>query len=161
MNTANEVELVCETVGTDQFRIVARARFDRPADLVWPLLMNWERFIEIGLPGMTSNFRWLSGGTEVVPSTFQFEMAGATLKEEMYEQRVDLDQGRYLLHYRTLEPALGVVKYDAALVLQQPPGGGTSFEAVRDVRLESGTPPDLLADVVRSETQYLMDYFAD
>ena len=160
MNTTNEVELVSEIVGEDQYKITARAQFDSQAESVWPLLMNWERFIEVGLPGMTSDFRWLSGGPEVVPSTFQFDMAGATLKEEIYEQQVDLDQGRYLLHYRTLEPSLGIVDYDAALVLQQLPGTGTSFEAVRDVRFEPGASPDMLADVVKSETQYLKEFFA-
>lgn len=160
MNSANEVEIVTETIGDDQYRIIARAQFDSQADSVWPLLLDWERFIEVGLPGSTSDFRWLSGGPEVVPSKFQFDMAGATLKEEIYEQKVDLTQGLYLLRYRTLEPALGVVEYDAVLVLQQLPGTGTGFEATREVRLEPGALPDMLAEVVKSETQCLKDFFA-
>ena len=160
MNTAKDIELITDTVGSDQYKITARAQFDSPADSVWPLLMNWERFIEVGLPGMTSDFRWLSGGPDVVPSKFQFDMAGATLKEEIYEQKVDPGQGLYLLRYRTLEPALGVTEYDASLVLQQLPGTVTSFEAIREVRLEPGASPDMLANVVESETQCLKDYFA-
>jgi hypothetical protein len=160
MNTANDVELVAEQVGKDQYKITARAQFDGQADSVWPLLLNWERFVEVGLPGMTSNFQWVSGGPGVVPSKFQFDMAGATLKEEIYEQKVDLGQGLYLLRYRTLEPALGVVEYDAALFVQQLPGTGTSFEAIREVQLEPGTLPDMLADVVKSETQCLKCFFA-
>lgn len=160
MISANEVELVTETIGDDQYKIIARAQFDSQADSVWPLLLDWERFVEVGLPGLTSDFRWLSGGPDVVPSKFQFDMAGATLKEEIYEQKVDLTQGLYLLRYRTLEPALGVVVYEAVLVLRQLPGTGTSFEAIREVRFEPGALPEMLAEVVRSETQCLKDFFA-
>lgn len=90
----------------------------------------------------------------------QFDMAGATLKEKIYEQNVDLGQGRYLLRYRTLEPAFGVVEYDAAFVLEQLPGTGTRFEAVREVRLEPGASLDMLANVVQSETQSLKEHLA-
>lgn len=160
MSNANEVELVVETAGNDRYKITAKVQLGSQASSVWPLLLNWERFIEVGLPGMTSNFQWLSGGPDVVPSSFQFDMAGATLKEEIYEQQVDPEQGRYLLRYRTTEPALGVVEYDASLVLQQLPGTGTAFEATREVRLESGATPDMLATVVKAETECLKEYFA-
>jgi len=109
---------------------------------------------------MTSEFTWLSGGPDEVPSTFQFQMAGAILKEEIYERTEDRGKGGMLLRYRTLEPALGVIEYDAILKVRELAESHTGFEAVREVRLLPGTSPDMLADIVRSETQFLKEHFA-
>jgi len=76
------VEVVTRDLGGDRYRMTATAHFDAAADRVWKLLSNWERLVAVGLPGMTSEFEWLSGGSDDVPSTFQFVIAGATLKEE-------------------------------------------------------------------------------
>ena len=122
------------------------------------MLWDWERFVKIGLPGMTSNFTWLSGRSGEAPSRFQFEIAGALLKEEIYE--LSGADGDYLLRYRALEPALGVEEYDAVLRLKQVAEHRTAFEAIREVRLESGASPGMLSELVRSETQCLVEHFS-
>lgn len=114
----------------------------------------------MGLPGLTSDFQWLSGGPDEVPSTFQFELAGATLKEEIYERSADREAGRYRLRYRALEPALGIVEYDAVIELQRVADTATAFSATREVRLAPGMAVDMLAGIVESETQCLKDHFA-
>jgi hypothetical protein len=152
------VRVVTENTRPDCYKITALAEFESTPDVSWQLLWDWERFVEIGLPGLTSNFLWLSGSPDEVPSKFQFEIAGALLKEEIYERTNS--GGDYLLRYRALEPALGVEEYDAVLRLLELPDGRTAFEAVRDLRLGSGASPDMLVELVRSETQCLVDYFA-
>jgi hypothetical protein len=135
------------------------ARLAQPRADVWALLWDWERFIAVGLPGMTSDFEWLSGGPDEVPSTFQFALAGAVVKEEIYERSAE-DGGRYRLRYRTLEPALGVLEYDAVLELRGTAETHTRFSATRDVRLAPGRTADMLAGMIESETQLLREYFA-
>lgn len=154
-----DVEVVTDDFGDDRYRITATAEFDATATRVWELLLDWEQFVAVGLPGMTGDFEWLSGGPTQVPSTFQFAIAGATLKEEIYECATDAGYGKYSLRYRALEPALGVVEYDAILELQQLAGARTGFQAVREVRLEPGASPDMLTEMVRSETQCLKEHY--
>lgn len=95
-----------------------------------------------------------------MPSTFQFVVAGSILKEEIYERTAQQPAGRYHLRYRALEPALGVVEYDAVLELQRVADTRTAFSAARDVRLAPGIAPDMLAAMVESETQRLWEHFA-
>lgn len=152
------VQVVRRNTGPDRYKITATAEFEASPAASWELLWDWERFVEVGLPGMTSDFTWLSGGPDDVPSTFQFEIAGALLKEEIYERTHT--EREYLLRYRALEPALGVEEYDAVLRLMQAADGCTAFEAIRDVRLQAGTSPDMLSELVRLETQCLVDHFA-
>jgi hypothetical protein len=134
-----DVKVVTTVTGPDQYRIVATATFDCAPLEVWALLWDWEQLRAVGLPGLTSNFQWLNGGPDEVPSTFQFEMAGITIKEEIYERTAEENTDRYRLRYRTLEPALGVLEYDAALELQRLAGTRTAFSATREVRLALGT----------------------
>lgn len=146
--------------GDDRYEIVATERFDcRPREL-WELLCDWERLVAVGLPGMTSDFRWLSGGPRESPSTFEFTVAGTVLKEEIYEITANEETDRYRLRYRVLEPALGVLEYDALLDLEPTAGRTTTLEAVRIVRLEQGSAPDMLAGMVDGEMQSLKDHFA-
>jgi len=105
-------------------------------------------------------FKWLSGGPDQVPSTFQFQLAGATLKEEIYERAADQDAGQFRLRYRALEPALGVLEYEAVLELQRIADARTAFSATREVRLAPGIAPDMLAGIVESETRCLKEHFA-
>ena len=154
------VKVVTTVIGPDQYRIVATATFEGAPAEVWALLSNWESLLAVGLPGLTSDFTWLSGGPDQVPSTFQFVVAGSILKEEVYERTAEEGAGRYRLHYRLLEPALGVLEYDAVLELQRIPGAHTAFSATREVRLAPGAAPGMLAGMVASETQCLKEYFA-
>lgn len=153
------VDVVTTFTGVDQYRIVASATFDTGPASVWELLRDWERFLAVGLPGQTSDFKWLSGGPDHVPSTFEFVLAGVTVKEEIYE-RAEETAGQYRLRYKTLEPALGILEYDAVLELQGIAEGQTTFSARRDVRLTPSSTPDMLAGVVESETQSLKEHFA-
>jgi hypothetical protein len=155
-----DVKVVTGVTGPDQYRIVATATFECAPLEVWALLWDWEHLLAVGLPGLTSNFRWLKGGPDDVPSTFQFELAGATIKEEICERTAEEDAGRYRLRYRTLEPALGVLEYDAVLELHRIAEIRTAFSATREVRLAPGTAPDMLAGMVKAETQCLKEHFA-
>lgn len=156
----SDVNVETTVTGPDQYRIIATATFETVPAKVWALLWDWERLVAVGLPGVTRDFQWLSGGPDNVPSTFQFEIAGATLKEEIYERTAEQGAGRYRLRYRTLEPALGVLEYDAILELRRITGPHTSFSATREVRLAPGTSSEILAGMVESETQCLKDHFA-
>lgn len=146
--------------GSDRYEIVATELFDCAPSELWELLCDWERLVAVGLPGMTSDFRWLSGGPREAPSTFEFTVAGAVLKEEIYELTADEESDRYRLRYRALEPALGVLEYDAVLDVEPTAGGTTVLEAARAVRLEPGSVPDMLAGMVDGEMQSLRDHFA-
>lgn len=146
--------------GDDRYEIVATERFDCAASELWELLCDWERLVAVGLPGMTSDFRWLSGGPREAPSTFEFTVAGAVLKEEVYELTADEESGRYRVRYRALEPALGVLEYDAVLDVEPTAEGTTVLEAARAVRLEPDGDPQMLAGMVDGEMQSLKDHFA-
>jgi hypothetical protein len=145
-------------MGTDKYQIVATATFESPPEEVWKLLGDWEQFLAVGLPGLTGDFQWLSGGPHQVPSTFQFEMAGTIIREEIYEIT---KSGRHRLRYRTLEPALGVLDYDAIMDLDPISALQTNFTAAREVQFEPGSDPEMLAGMVKAETQCLQDYFAE
>jgi hypothetical protein len=146
--------------GDDRYEIVATERFDCPPRELWDLLCDWERFVAVGLPGMTSDFRWLSGGPRESPSRFEFIVAGTVLSEEIYELTADEKSGRYRARYRALEPALGVLEYDAVLDVESTDGVTTVLEATRAVRLESGSAPDMLAGMIDGEMQSLKDHFS-
>jgi hypothetical protein len=146
--------------GDDRYEIVATERFDCSPTELWELLCDWERLVAVGLPGMTGDFRWLSGGPRESPSTFEFSVAGTVLKEEIYELTADEETNRYRLRYRALGPALGVLEYDAVLDVEPIAGGATALQAVRTVRLEQGSAPDMLAGMVDGEMQSLKDHFA-
>ena len=152
-----EVEVATTKIGTDKYQIVATATFESNPEEIWKLLGDWKQFLAVGLPGITSDFQWLSGGPDQVPSTFQFEMAGTVIREEIYEiTKTD----RHRLRYRTLEPALGILDYDAILDLDPITAFQTNFTAAREVQYEPGSDPEILAGMVHSETQCLKAYFA-
>ena len=103
-------------------------------------------------------FRWLIGGPDKVPSSFEFTVAGVSVKEEIYE-RVKETAERYRLCYKTLEPALGILEYDAVLEFEKISESQIGFTATRDVRLASGSTVDMLVGMVESETQCLKEHF--
>lgn len=100
-----DVKVVTAVTGPDQYRILATATFERAPVEIWALLWDWESLVAVGLAGLTSGFKWLSGGPDQVPSAFQFEVAGVILKEEIYERTAEETAGRYRPCYRALEPA--------------------------------------------------------
>ena len=155
----DEVIIETERLGDDKYRISVMAELDSPPQEVWKLVSNWEDFVAVGLPGMTSQFEWFSGGPEITPSKFQFLIAGVFLKEEIYEMTSIGDDSSFTLRYRALEPALGVEEYDAVLELQGQSETTTEFKAVREVRLEAGSSPDMLVDMIKSETECLKAHF--
>ena len=154
----SEVKVITSKIGSDKYSIAATATFKSTPEEIWKLIADWEQFLEVGLPGIASNFRWLSGGPHIVPSTFQFEIAGAVIKEEIYEMTSEKE---HRLRYKTLEPALGILEYDAVLELDPVSDFQTVFSAIREVQYEPGSDPEILAGMIHSETQCLQDYFAD
>lgn len=154
------VAVVTTKTGAAEYRIVATTTIESPAGKVWALLQDWEKFLAVGLPGFASDFEWLTGGPTQVPSTFQFTVTDTPIKEEIYERSAGEEEGEYRLRYRVLEPALGILEYDAILELRRLSDTRTAFSAVRDVRLEPGTGPDQLAGIVELETQHLREHFA-
>lgn len=146
--------------GDDRYEITATEQFECTPSELWELLCDWERLVAVGLPGMTSDFRWLSRGPRESPSTFEFAVAGTVLTEEIYDLTANGETDRYRLRYRALEPALGVLEYDAVLDVEPTARGTTALEAVRIVRLEQGTAPDMLAGMVDGEMQSLKNHFA-
>lgn len=70
----SDVKVVTTVTGSDQYRIVASATFESAPAEVWALLWDWERVLAVGLPGQTSDFKWLSGGPDEVPSTLSTVM---------------------------------------------------------------------------------------
>ena len=109
---------------------------------------------------MTSDFNWVSGGPGESPSEFAFTVAGSVLREEIYELTADKQARRYRARYRALEPALGVLEYDAVLDVASGDGATTVLDTSRVVRLEAGSAPDLLAGMIDGEMQSLKDHFA-
>jgi hypothetical protein len=53
--------------GDDRYEIVATERFDCAPSELWELLCDWERFVAVGLLGMTSDFRWLTAADRANP----------------------------------------------------------------------------------------------
>ena len=156
--TTEEVVVSTDTLASNEYKITATAIFDcHPSD-VMKLLWDWEQLLAVGLPGMTSNFRWIKGGPDEVPSKFHFDMAGTVIKEEIYE-RVEVD-GFYRLRYKALEAALGILEYDAILDWHETDENQTAFQAIRTIVMAVGSGPEMLAEMCGSETQYLKDYFA-
>jgi len=154
----NDVNVVTKSTGPNQFTILATANFNCEPKKIWKLLWDWEQLLTVGLPGMTENFQWLNGSPEQIPSSFQFELGGVVIKEEIYERTT---QDSHYLRYRTLEPSLGVLDYDAILELHPIDEKHTAFSATREVTFEPGVEPEMLVELVRSETKNLQDYFAD
>ena len=154
----NDVNIVSEPKGPNQYRIAATATFNCDPAKIWELLWDWEQLLTVGLPGMTENFQWLDGSPDQIPSSFQFEVGGVVIKEEIYERNT---QGSHRLRYRTLEPALGVVEYDAIFEFQPINEEQTAFSAIREVTFESGVDPEMLVGMVQAETKNLQDYFAN
>ena len=54
-----DVKVVTTVTGPDQYRIVATATLESAPAEVWALLWDWERLVAVGLPGLTSDFKWL------------------------------------------------------------------------------------------------------
>lgn len=152
----DDIEVITKSTGLNQFTIVATATFNCDPTKIWKLLWDWEQLLTVGLPGMTENFQWLNGSPEQIPSSFQFELGGAIIKEEIYKRTT---KDNHCLRYRTLEPSLGVVDYDAILELHPIDQKHTVFTATRKVTFEPGVEPDMLAEMVKLETKNLKDYF--
>lgn len=150
------VEVSTRAIGPNRYTIIATTTLDRPVGEVWALLCDFERLVAVGLPGMTSDFEWLNGGSpDQVPSRFQFAIGTARVVEEIYH----LDGDQYILRYRMLEPAMGILKYDAEFELTPVSNEQTFYSVTREVTLESGVV-DGLAGLVATETQNVKDHFA-
>jgi hypothetical protein len=150
------VEVSIQELGPNQYRIVSRATFDQPVTKIWPVFRNFEKLVNVGLPGLTSDFEWLNGGTpDRVPSQFRFVSGGAYVVEEVYHRSDD----EHVLRYRVLEPVLGILELDSELRLTPISDAQTAYTATRKITLEPGTI-DGLGALVSLETQNMKNYFA-
>lgn len=149
-------QVTTRETGPNQYILVATATFDRPAGEVWALLDDFEKLIDVAFPGGTGNFTWLDGGGPgKAPVRFQLSIGGQRLLEEVYHR----DPDRHLLRYRVLEPALGIVEYDAVFELAPKPDGRTLYSVYREVTLEPGAL-DGLVGLIQMETQNMKQHFA-
>jgi hypothetical protein len=150
------VEVTVTEVGPNQYVIVATATFDHSIGKVWATLHNFEKLAEIGLPGVAADFQWLNGGSPgQIPSTFQFAVGDTIILEEVYAR----DKDDYTMRYHLLEPALGIVSYDALFELAPISNEQTAYSITREVTLEPGVI-DGLAGLIAVETQNMQDHFA-
>lgn len=157
---ADVANVATSSIASDRYQIVATATIEGPANEVWAVLRDWERFLEVTLPKMTSDFEWVEGGPGQAPSTLRFAVGDSLLDEEIYEMSADEEQGAYLLRYRLLEPALGLREYDAAVELDEVSDDRTAFKAIRQVRFEPGADPGGLVGMIETETRRLQEHFA-
>lgn len=149
-------EVTIQEIGPNQYSMVSRATFDQPVAEIWPVFRNFEKLVDVGLPGLTSDFEWLHGGSpDRVPSQFRFVSSGATLVEEIYHRSDD----EHVLRYRVVEPVLGILEYDAELRLTPISDAQTAYTATRKVTLEPGTM-DSLRGLAFLETQNMKNHFA-
>jgi hypothetical protein len=150
------VEIMIKEIAPNRHSIVATATFAQPVARVWAVFRDFEQLVAAALPGLTSDFAWLDGGgPDRVPSRLRFATSGTSLVEEVYHR----DDGRYVLRYRMVEPALGILEYDAELQLTPISDEQTVYSATRTLTLAPGTL-DGLAGLVALETQNLKDLFA-
>lgn len=150
------VEVTIQELGPNQYRVVSRATFDQPVAKVWPVFRNFEKLVNVALPGVTSDFEWLHGGNpDRVPSQFRFASGGAYVVEELYQRSDD----EHVLRYRVLEPVLGILDYDSELRLTPISDAQTAYTATRKMTLEPGAI-DSLRGLVSLETQNMKNYFA-
>lgn len=150
------VEIVIKETGPNRYSMVATATFDQPVGRVWAVFRDFQKLLDVALPGLVSDFEWLNGGSrDRVPARFQFVASGALLREEVYHRSDD----EYVLRYRVLEPALGILEYDAELKLAPISDEQTVYTATRQLTLEPGAI-DGLAGLAALETQNLKTHFA-
>lgn len=151
-----EVDVTVTEIGPERYIITATTTFDRSAGKIWATIHNFEKLVAAALPGMTSNFEWLDGGSPgKVPSKFQFDVSGTTVVEEVYYRR----KANYTMRYRLLEPGLGIIALDGEVKLTPISNKKTRYEASREVTLEPGVI-DGFADLIAVETQTLQSHFA-
>lgn len=151
----DDVTVTVIETGDEEYIIHAQTFIDRPVGDIWPEIRDFEQLVDIGLPGLATNFQWLNGGgPEQIPSTFQFESGGATVVEEIYYR----SEYKHKLRYRVVEPALGIIEYDAVLNLDPVWFDKTYYSATRVLTLEPGVVDGLTA-LIELETQNIKAYF--
>ena len=150
------VQVTTRETGPNQYILVATATFDRPVGEVWALLDDFEKLLATALPGGPGSFEWLNGGGPgQAPVRFQLSISGQRLLEEVYHR----DPGNHSLRYRMLEPALGILEYDAVFELAPKSDGQTLYSVYREVTLEPGALDGILG-LIQLETQNMKEHFA-
>jgi hypothetical protein len=150
------VQVVVKQIGPNQHSIVATTTLDQPVGRIWAVFCDFEKLVATALPGVASDFQWLMGGSpDRVPSRLQFVASGVNIVEEIYRR----DDAEYVLRYRVLEPALGILEYDSVLQLTPISDEQTIYTSTRTATLEPGAV-DGLAGLIALETQNLKSHFA-
>jgi hypothetical protein len=140
------------------FRFTSTAVLDAPQGAVWAKVHNIEKVVEIALPGVATDFRWLDGGSPgKVPSRFTFSALGSSVLEEVFF----IDRADKVLGYRLVTPALGIRNYVATIGLDPVDSHHTAISFSRDLVFEDPASVDAFAALFEQEIAALQAYFAD
>jgi hypothetical protein len=154
-NSYDDIYVVAIPTGTDEYIIVAATILEEPVGDAWSEIRDFEQLVEIGLPGLATDFEWLNGGgPEQIPSSFQFVSGGSVVEEEIYYR----NSSTHTLRYQLLTPVLGIQEYDAQISLVSLSQNATLFVVVREVELDPGVIEGLV-DLIELETNNVHDYF--
>ena len=140
------------------FRFVSTALLDVPEGAAWAKIHNMEKLAEIALPGLSSDFQWLDGGTPgTAPSRYQFTALGTTVQEEI----LLIDRAEKVLKYHLVTPALGIRSYVGTVSLDPVDHDHSLITFSRDVAFDDPAAlPDFTA-LFEQEIGYIQAYFAD
>jgi hypothetical protein len=140
------------------FRFTSTAVLDAPQGAVWAKIHNIEKVLEIALPGIASDFRWVDGGSPGrVPSRYQFSALGSSVLEEVFF----VDRSDKVLRYRLVTPALGIRSYVATMALDPVDNRRTTLSFSRDLVFDDPASVDAFAALFEQEIAALQSYFAD
>ncbi len=129
------------------YRFVGTLVVNRPIDVVWARCHDVEQFMNVILPGVASNFQWVSGGPGVAPARFTFEANGATPLEEVYSVSHDDHE----LKYKLVTPALGMESYDATIALTSKGPQSTLVAYTREMRFADPSLVETFSNLLQLE----------
>jgi hypothetical protein len=152
----SDVQVSATEIGPNRYIVVATATLGRGVGAVWATFHNFEKLVEIGLPGVVTDFVWLEGAPGIVPSTFLLYAGDVAVPEELYYR----DNASYTMRYRLLQPALGFVAIDANIQFTPISNKATFYTVTRDVTLEPGVPIEGFVGLTIVETQNVQGHFA-
>lgn len=139
------------------YRFVGTVVVNRPIDAVWARCQDPEKLLEVILPGVASNFQWVSGGSpDVVPARFTFEANGATPVEEVYFRSHEDHE----LKYKLVTPALGMESYDATIALTSQGPQSTLVVYSREIRFTDPSLVDSFSGLLQRELTNMQAYYA-
>jgi hypothetical protein len=142
-------------LGNDTFRFVSTAVVDQPIGAVWAIVHNLEKDIQIALPTAT-DFKWLDGGSPgTVPSRYTFTVFGTTLLEEVWY----MNHADYVVSYRLVTPALGILAYGGTIDLDPIDETHTLLTFTREATFADPSASTAFAALFHQEAVDIQGYF--